>query len=122
MPILEFNLDERSAFERTFHLSRDARLPPLDVRLLDGAAAQDLTSAVVTFSMQTEAGVVKVNNATAILQDAVDGRIRYEWAALDVDTEGTFFGQFTISEAGKAFRIPNGTTQKLRIIIGPRIN
>ncbi len=122
MPVLEFNLDERSALERTLHLAKNARLPELDVRVLDGGASQDLTGATVTFSMETEAGVVKVNNAAGTLEDASDGRVQYAWAAADVDTEGTFFGQFKITVSAKDFLVPNGSTQKLRVIIGPRVN
>lgn len=122
MPILEFNLDERSALERTLHLAKDARLPELDVRVLDGGASQDLTGASVTFSMETEAGVVKVNNAAGTLEDASDGLVQYAWVAADVDTEGTFFGQFKITVSSKDFLVPNNKTSRLRIIVGPKIN
>lgn len=122
MPVLQFHLDDRSPSTLDFTLAKDARLPDLEVQLLDGSTAVNLTGATLTFSMVTEAGVVKVSSAAAALSDAPNGKVKYEWAAADVDTEGTFFGQFTITVSAKDYRVPNNDDQRLRIIIGPRIN
>lgn len=122
MGALEFNLEDRGPFDQEFFISKDARLPDLEIRLLDQNSAVDLTGATVVFSMDDEAGVAKVNAAAGTLSDATDGKVKYSWAALDVDTEGTFFGQFIITLSGKDHRVPNNTSQQLRIVVGPRIN
>lgn len=122
MPILEFHLDERSAFERQFLLAKNARLPDLEIQVLDESVAVSLTGATATFSMDDESGTNKVNGVAAIVSVPADGKVKYEWAALDVDTEGVFFGQFDIVVSGKSFKVPNNRTQRLRIIVGPRVN
>lgn len=122
MPILQFHLDDRSPFTLDFTLAKNARLPDLEVQLLDGSTAEDLTGATVTFSMVTETGTVKVSAAAAVLTDGPTGKVKYLWAAADVDTEGTFFGQFVITVSSKDYRVPNNDDQRLRILIGPRIN
>ena len=68
-------------------------------------------------------GVAKVNAAAGVLDDAVNGIVRYDFIAADVDTEGVFFGQFVITlSGGGILRIPNNSNQRLRIIVGPRVN
>jgi hypothetical protein len=122
MPTLDFHLDDRSPFERTFRLSKGATLPKLELRLLDGATAANITGAAVTFSMDDEAGVAKVTDqAGAIVVPATDGKFEYAWAAADVDTEGRFFGQFKLVIGGVQHLVPNNSAQKLRIEIGPAV-
>lgn len=122
MSAIDFHLDERAALAREFTLSKNARLPDLEIRLLNLGVPQDLTGSTVVFSMDDEFGITKVNAAAGVLSDGPGGKVKYQWAAVDVDTEGLFFGQMVISVSGKDFRIPDNTTQILRIVIGPRIN
>ena len=124
MPVLDFNLEDRSPFERVFRTSKDARLPELEIQILDGSTPVNLTGATgATFSMDDVNGTAKVNAASATISDAANGKIKYAWAAADVDTEGEFEGQFVVTQsAGKDYRIPNVSNQKLRVIIGPRVN
>lgn len=56
----------------------------------------DLTGATVTFSMENAAGTNKITNATARITDAPGGVVRYEWASADLDTVGSYTGQFKI--------------------------
>lgn len=122
MPTLQFFQDDKSPFAEDFTLSKNARKPDLIVQLLDGFDAVDLTGATVTFSMDDQLGANKVNATAAVLEDGPNGKLKYEWAALDVDTEGIFFAQFQATIGGKIFFVPNNDDQRLRIIIGPRIN
>ena len=122
MPVIDFHLDERAPLIKRFTLSRDARLPDLEIRLLDQNVAVDLTGATVVFSMDDEFGTAKVNAAVGVLSDGPGGKVKYLWAAADVDTEGLFFAQFAIQVSSKDYRIPNFSNQKLRIVIGPRVN
>ena len=122
MPDLQFNLEDRSPFNRHFFIAKNARLPDLIVKLFDGTTAVDLTNATVKFSMDDEAGVAKVNAAAGALEDATNGKVKYEWGATDTDTEGVFLGQFIITISSKDYRIPNNNDQKLIIEIGSRVN
>ena len=122
MPILKFNLEDRSPFDKVLRLSKDATLPPLEFQLFDDDAVVDLTGGTVTFSMDDEAGTAKVSNAAATLTDVLNGKGKYDWAATDVDTEGEFVGVFVVTIGTRVYRIPDNDNQKLRIVIGPRVN
>lgn len=119
---LQFNLEDRSPFDRRFFISKDARLPDIQVQLLDGTDPVNLTGATVTFSMQDLSGVVKVNATAAILVTPLSGIVGYAWLAADTDTVGVFKGQFVATIGGKEYKIPNNTDQTLIITIGERIN
>jgi len=118
---VEFNLEARSPFDGIFDISKDATLPALELQLFNGAGTVNLTGAAGTFIMDTEAGVNKVDKA-ATFPDAVDGKMKYEWAATDTNTEGKFFGQFIVTIGSRKYRIPNNQSQRLVINVGPRIN
>ena len=122
MAVLVFNLEDRSPFVKEFHLSKDARLPDLEIQLLDVNTPVDLTGATVTFSMDDLSGTTKVNAAAGTVSDATNGKVKYAWAAVDVDTTGTFKGQFVITISSKDYRIPDNGDQLLRIIIAARVN
>lgn len=122
MPILKFNLEDRSPFDKVLRLSKDATLPALEFQLFDDDAVVDLTGGTATFSMDDEAGTAKVNNQSATLTDVLNGKGKYEWAAVDVDTEGEFVGVFVVTVGTRVYRIPDNDNQKLRIVIGPRVN
>lgn len=121
MPLLVFNLEDRSPFDETLVLSKGATLPELEVQLLNGNAPEDLTGGVVTFSMDDDKGVAKITGAAAVLVTATDGKIKYVWASGDVDTEGVFFGQFKIVVSAVQYLIPNNEDQRLRIVVGPAV-
>ena len=122
MPDLQFNLEDRSPFNKHFIIAKNARLPDLIVQLLDGTTAVNLTGAAVKFSMDDEAGVAKVDAVAAVLDDATNGKVKYQWGATDTDTEGVFLGQFIITISSQDYRIPNNNDQKLIIEIGSRVN
>ena len=122
MTLIQFHLDDRSPFTEDFIISKDATLPDLEVQLLDESAVVDLTGATVKFSMDDQLGVAKVNAVVAVLSDGPNGKFKYQWVAADTNTEGIFFGQFEVTAGAKIYRIPDNEKQKLRIVVGPRIN
>lgn len=123
MAVHDFFSDERSPIERTDRRAVGARLPNLQVRLVDDDATPvDLTGGTIVFSMDDEDGVAKVTaQAGALVGDGKLGTIEYAWAAADVDTAKRYFGQFKVTIGGKDHLIPNNSSQKMRIEIGAAI-
>lgn len=118
MPRFKYNLEERSPFDKLLAIDKGATLPAVEIQVLDGNDPVDLTAATVTFSMQDADGVPKISGAAANLDDAATGKVSYDWAGADVDTDGNFSGQFSIVVAAGTFKIPNGSTQRLIVQIG----
>jgi hypothetical protein len=77
--------------------------PYIDVTVTqesDGSAL-NLTSADATFSMKNKrTGAAKVTDQVADIYDAINGKLRYDLKTGDVDTEGTYLGEFTITLSG----------------------
>ena len=123
MAALIFHLDDRSPFDQRFTISEDARLPDLEIQLLDNNVAVDLTGATVTFSMENaDTGALKVDAAAAVLSDATAGKVKYQWAAADVDTPADYFGQFKITVSSKDYLIPNNDDQALVVTIATKVS
>ena len=83
------------------------RSPSLtDTITIDGVVF-DLTASTVKLKMRSESsGTLKVN-AAAVVVSAVAGTVRYDWAALDVDTDDTFIAWWEVTLAsGKIQETP----------------
>lgn len=84
-----------------------------DTIKVDGAAF-DLTGSTVKFKMRQEmSATLKVDAAATIVTPAA-GAVRYDWAALDVDTAGTFIFWWEVTlPSGKTQDTPAGILQML---------
>ena len=66
----------------------------------------------MAFRMVSLAGVVKVNNQAATVVSVgstatkTPAEVRYDWAAADVDTAGTYVGWFIRTSGGQTEHIP----------------
>lgn len=82
------------------------RSPSLtDTISIDGVPF-DLTSSTVKLKMRAEgSSTLKVDTAATIVTPAA-GTVRYDWAALDVDTAGDFLFWWEVTTAGKTQDTP----------------
>jgi len=79
----------------------------------------NLTGSTVAFRMisQTDKSV-KVNNASATLVDATNGKVSYTWASSDVDTLGCYWGWWIVTTNGKTEHFPgDGEKMTVKIVV-----
>ncbi len=75
----------------------------------------------VRFIMRAAAGGTIKVNATAVIEDAAAGAVRYDWITADTDTAGTYVGEIEAISAGSRKRtFP--TRGYLSIVIEPDLN
>lgn len=123
MTLLKFNVDDRGPITKTIQIAKTATAPKLIVQLLDVTVPVSFSDATVVFNMDDEDGVNKISAvAGAVEEPSTDGKVSYQFVDADVDTEGTFFGQFVVTDGTDIFLIPDNTRERLRIIIGPKVN
>lgn len=87
---------------------KGSTLPALEMQLVetDGTAV-DLTNATgVVFRMGITPGSPKVS-AAAVVVTASEGRVKYEWVSGDVDTAGTYNGEWVVTFADGVQVVPS---------------
>lgn len=98
-----------------FYLKQNDTKPSIQATLknADGTAI-DLTDATVDFHMSLNG--VNVVDAAAVVVTALSGIVRYDWAAADTDTPGTYDIEWEITFVDASIRtVPNSRHDKLVI-------
>lgn len=93
---------------KVFYIKRNDRDPSIAYELTPRSL--DLTGATVVFNMKDASGSVKVNRgAGSVVTATGTPTVKYDWAAGDTDTAGTFYGEFEVTFAsGAPGSFPNG--------------
>ena len=67
----------------------------------------NLTGQSVYFRMvDTKTGAVKISSAAAVVVDAAQGKVRYDWTANDVDTPASYLAWFIRDSGGLKEHFP----------------
>lgn len=96
-----------------FKIKSHDTLPALRVQLQNerDQSLVDLTNATAAkFLMTRTVGGAIVVSAAAVIENAVQGIVRYDWIAADTATPGSFLGEFEITwTGGKKQTFPTGS-------------
>ena len=101
-----------------FYVKKDNRLPRLERTLQDAnGAAINLTGATVRLHQKAPGASTPKIDQPATVDDAVNGKVGYDWAAADVDTLGFYHDEWeVIFASGKKQNFPNDRKGFLVII------
>jgi len=115
-------IKEIENFNGVFELMSDSNIvvtlkagdtsPSLKVQLIDrpSMCAVDLTGASAQFKMyqvNEDATVTELVDAPAVITDAENGLLEYDWQTGDTDVSGNHSAEFIITNAGEIETFPN---------------
>lgn len=102
----------------TFSIKRNDRKPDYAVKLVAGGGAIDLTGCTVKFLMTPAKGAATPKvSALAVVDDALEGLVHFEFAEGDTDTSGLFKTEWEIAYPGGLARtVPSGDYAFIRVV------
>jgi hypothetical protein len=84
-----------------FFIKQNDTSPAFKATLKDGLdAAVDLTGASIRFHMRPTGDTTAKVDATAVIEDADNGVVYYNWVAADTDTIGSYEAEFEVTFTG----------------------
>ena len=100
-----------------FYLKKGDTNNVLEATLRDvNGVVVNLTGATVVFSMMNAASTVKVSLAACTIVTAAAGLVSYAWVAADVNTAGTYRGEFQVTYSGGGIQtFPNDSYIEVEI-------
>ena len=87
------------------------RSPSITETITIDGAAFDLTSSTVAFKMRAVGSSTLKVTASATIVSAPAGTVRYDWAALDVDTAGQYLVWWDVTTGGKVQSVQEALIQ-----------
>jgi len=87
-----------------FALKQHDRKPPIQATLTTGPASRpvpvNLAGCTVKFIMALTAGGSPVVNGTAVIVDATEGIVSYDWADGDTAVTGSYLAEWQVTDSG----------------------
>ena len=104
--------------EADFYIKEGDVLLKIEATLKDeNDAVVDLTGAAVIFKMKGRTSVTIKVDAAATIDDAVNGKVSYTWAAGDTDTAGDYHAEFEVTfTGGSVLTFPNDGYLEIKIL------
>lgn len=101
-----------------FYVKQNDTSPYMLATLKDAnEAAVDITAASVRFHMRPVGSTTVTVDAAAVIVDAENGIVRYEWDAADTDTVGSYQAEFEVTYLeGDIETFPNNGYIRVEII------
>lgn len=101
----------------TFYVKQNDTSPSMLATLQDANGdAVTVTGASVRFHMRAIGSTNVTVDAAAVIVDAANGIVRYDWGAADTDTVGSYQAEFEVTYAdGSIETFPNDGFIKVKI-------
>lgn len=101
-----------------YNIKQNDTSPSLSVQLLDGAnQIIDLSGASAKFFMKIAGSTTIAVNAAAVITNASQGKVEYEWSAGDTATAANYQGEFQITFInGTVETFPNNKYITIRVL------